>query len=265
MATRTTNYGLYKPDPTDDYVDFLSEFNANMDEIDEHLGSGGSGGVKILRSQSLSFTGLVATVSDSDITADSNYIVYYHDVTLAENAGITTVASSGVITFTATTAPSNTIVVDIVLLDVNGGGGGSGGHTIIDPLGQNMPSRTGLQFIGASVTDDSVNDKTVVTITGGGVHYSTSEQVIGTWIDGKTIYQRIITGLSIGQNRGTSYNITWASHGIDQLINSILLSTLTQYKTTSHPPTWITDANTLSIRSEESDTFDTLIIQYTKA
>jgi len=44
MATRTTNYGLYKPDPTDDYVDFLSEFNANMDEIDEHLGSGGSGG-----------------------------------------------------------------------------------------------------------------------------------------------------------------------------------------------------------------------------
>ena len=41
MATRTTNYGLYKPDPTDDYVDFLSEFNDNMDEIDENLGGGG--------------------------------------------------------------------------------------------------------------------------------------------------------------------------------------------------------------------------------
>ena len=71
------------------------------------------------------------------------------------------------------------------------GGCGSGGHTIIDPLGQNMPSRTGLQFIGASVTDDSVNDKTVVTITGGGggVHYSTTEQVIGTWVNGKPLYQ----------------------------------------------------------------------------
>lgn len=73
----------------------------------------------------------------------------------------------------------------------NGGGGGSGGHTIIDQSGNAMPSRTGLQFIGASVTDDSVNNKTVVTVTGGGggVHYSTSEQVIGTWIDGKPIYQ----------------------------------------------------------------------------
>ncbi len=265
MATRTTNFGLYKPDPTDDYVDFLSEFNDNMDEIDEHLGSGGSGGVKILRSQSLSFTGLVATVSDSDITADSNYIVYYHDVTLAENAGITTVASSGVITFTATTAPSNTIVVDIVLLDVNGGGGGSGGHTIIDPLGQNMPSRTGLQFIGASVTDDPVNDKTVVTITGGGVHYSTSEQVIGTWIDGKTIYQRVITGLSLVTSRGTAYTITLQNHGIEQFIDSKCLATQTRYKTVMHPPTWISDANTIVIRSEENDTFDTLIIQYTKA
>ena len=76
--------------------------------------------------------------------------------------------------------------------NVNGGGGG--GHTIIDPLGQNMPSRTGLQFIGASVTDDSVNNKTVVNITGGGggVHYSTTEQVIGTWIDGKPLYQNTV-------------------------------------------------------------------------
>lgn len=70
------------------------------------------------------------------------------------------------------------------------GGGGSGGHTIIDPIGQNMPSRTGLQFIGASVTDDPVNNKTVVTITGGGsVNYSTTEQVIGAWVNGKPLYQ----------------------------------------------------------------------------
>jgi len=110
MSTRTPNFNLYKPDPTDDFDDFLSEFNDNMDEIDANLG----------------------------------------------------------------------------------GGGGSGGHTIIDSLGQDMPQRAGLQIIGASVTDDSVNDKTVVNITGGGggsVNYSLTEQVIGTWIDGKPLYQ----------------------------------------------------------------------------
>lgn len=153
MASYTPNFNLYKPANSDPHGDFIAEFANNMDIIDAYLGSGGSGGVKILRNQSLSFTGLVATVSDSDITADSNYIVYYHDVTLAENAGITTDASSGTITFTATTAPSNTIVVDIVLLDVNSGGGGSGGH-----------------------------------------NYSTSERVVGTWIDGKPIYQCTWTG-----------------------------------------------------------------------
>lgn len=148
MASYTPNYNLYKPANSDPHGDFIAEFANNMDIIDAYLGSGGSGGVKILRNQSLSFTGLVATVSDSDITADSNYIVYYHDVTLAESAGITTVASSGVITFTATIAPSNTIVVDIVLLDVSGGGGSGSRH-----------------------------------------NYSTSEQVIGTWIDGKPLYE----------------------------------------------------------------------------
>ena len=97
------------------------------------------------------------------------------------------------------------------------------------------------------------------------VHYSTTEQVVGTWIDGKTIYQSIITGLSIGQNRGASYDITWNNHGIEQIIDSILMSTLTSYKTTSHPPTWISGTNKIAIRSEEADTFDTLIIQYTKS
>lgn len=494
MASYTTNYNLYKPANNDPHGDFITEFANNMDIIDRYLGSG-SGGVKILENQSLSFTGLVATVSDSDITADSNYIVYYHDVTLAENAGITTVATSGVITFTAVTAPSNTIVVDIVLLDVNGGGGGSGGHTIIDDSGNDMPQEAGLQFTGnVNVTDDSVNGKTIVDISGGGgnvygafvdtsrvllastafttsysytatedcfvciyivpkendstrvlidgqsvtdwwrgtlvsdmatfyvkegqiisvsnahssynsyitvyglkqgtngifapvifsdnercigvwrdnkplyqrtyavtygtsdnriqldfspevlmfvsggtynkqtssgnmvsygfyvsstdrlqiyyqsnsnsllvqsvdsyitgtgyvtirytkttdvagsgnwntdgvptIHYSTSEQVIGTWIDGKTIYQRVLTGLSLTTSRGTAYTITIQNHGIAQFIDSICLSTQTRYRTVMHPPTWLSDANTIVIRSEENDTFDTLIIQYTKA
>lgn len=79
------------------------------------------------------------------------------------------------------------------LIDNIGGGGGSGGHTIIDQSGTSMPQRTGLQFIGANVTDDSVNDKTVVTVTGGGgINYSTTEQVIGTWYDNKPLYGKLI-------------------------------------------------------------------------
>lgn len=76
-------------------------------------------------------------------------------------------------------------------------GGGGGGHTIIDENGSSMPQRAGLQFTGdVSVNDDSVNDKTVVVITnsGGTTHtYSTSEQVVGTWIDGKPLYECTIS------------------------------------------------------------------------
>ena len=54
-------------------------------------------------------------------------------------------------------------------IDQIGGGGGSGGHTIIDENGQSMTQRTGLEFTGnVQVTDDSVNDKTIVDILGGG-------------------------------------------------------------------------------------------------
>lgn len=46
--------------------------------------------------------------------------------------------------------------------------GGSGGHTIEDSTGADMTARANLQFVGATVTDDSTNDRTVVTISGGG-------------------------------------------------------------------------------------------------
>lgn len=46
----------------------------------------------------------------------------------------------------------------------NESGGGSGGHTIINSSGTSMTQRDGLQFSGLNVTDDSVNDKTVVTL-----------------------------------------------------------------------------------------------------
>lgn len=52
------------------------------------------------------------------------------------------------------------------IIDQNLGGGG-GGHTIIDPDGTAMPNRSKLKFTGSvSVTDDSVNNATVVNVSG---------------------------------------------------------------------------------------------------
>lgn len=60
----------------------------------------------------------------------------------------------------------------------NGGGGGSGGHTIVNENGTDMPAEGKLQFTGGvTVTDDSVNGKTVVDISGGGGN------VYGAFID----------------------------------------------------------------------------------
>ena len=51
------------------------------------------------------------------------------------------------------------------ILDQGGGGGSTQGHTIIDGSGSSMTQRSGLQFQNAtSVTDDSVNDKTIVQV-----------------------------------------------------------------------------------------------------
>ena len=52
------------------------------------------------------------------------------------------------------------------LLNGSGGGGGTGGHTIEDGSGTDMTARTNLQFVGASVTDDSSNNRTVVSVAG---------------------------------------------------------------------------------------------------
>ena len=51
-------------------------------------------------------------------------------------------------------------------VNANESGGGSGGHTIEDASGTALTQRTNLQFDDLSVTDDSVNDATVVSASG---------------------------------------------------------------------------------------------------
>ena len=43
MATYTTNYNLEKPEASDQFGDFRTSYNSNMDIIDANLGGGGGG------------------------------------------------------------------------------------------------------------------------------------------------------------------------------------------------------------------------------
>lgn len=92
------------------------------------------------------------------------------------------------------------------------GSGGGSGHTILDSSGTAAAQESNLQFTGLSVTDDSANGKTEVAgeglnaesindiaeanstvpavVIGDANNYSTSEKVIGKWIDGKPLYQK---------------------------------------------------------------------------
>lgn len=138
------------------------------------------------------------------------------------------------------------------IIDQNLGGGGGGGHTIIDENDQTMTQRTGLQFTGnVEVTDDSVNDKTVVDmpyevvhltqaqydalpntkLTDGKIYcitdvysggsdkliglgdcYSTMEKVVGCWTDGKPLYQKTINFGALPNNTSKS-----VAHNISDL------------------------------------------------
>lgn len=95
-----------------------------------------------------------------------------------------------------------------------GGGSGTGGHTIVDTDGSPVADEPKLQFTGLDVQDNSTDSETEVSAFGlnadslddiidsanipanpmvtNGFVYSTAEQVVGKWIDGKPIYQRTV-------------------------------------------------------------------------
>ncbi len=97
------------------------------------------------------------------------------------------------------------------------GSGSGGGHTILDTTGTTVNQEPNLQFKGLSVTDnstdevtevageglnqDSIDDVTSAVITnpsiivGDGALYSTTERIVGKWIDGKPVYQKTISQL----------------------------------------------------------------------
>lgn len=81
----------------------------------------------------------------------------------------------------------------------NAGGGGGGGTTVIaNPAGAATDTLNKLQ-VGSTIYD-------VPSGGGGSGHtYSTTEQIVGTWIDGRTVYEKTY----VAQNEQTLNTNTW--------------------------------------------------------
>lgn len=127
MATRTSNFDLWKPDGSDDFEDFRQEFNENMDTIDENLGGGGG---------SSSLAGL----SDVDLTTPTDGQVLTYDGnnskwvnanggsgghTIIDENG-STMPTEGKLQFTGNVSVSDDNVNGKTIVDILGGGGGGG-------------------------------------------------------------------------------------------------------------------------------------------
>lgn len=161
MATYTTNYNLYKPDASDDFGDFRSEFDDNMDIIDANLGGGGSSSL--------------AGLSDVNLTTPTDGQVLTYDNANSEWVNANPSGGGDSVTWTQVQA-SGTKIAEI---DING--------TTQDVY---APSGGG---------------------GGGSVNYSLSEQVVGTWIDSKPVYQKTLVGMNV-----LSSHMVFA-HGINAL------------------------------------------------
>ena len=110
-VTKTT-IGLGNVDNTSDLNKPISTATqAALDDITDELDK-----TFILSNQTLTFSNLVATITDARVTASTYVTVYFNNATLqaAANAGVVVDTSTGTITFTASSVPSTSLVCDIV-------------------------------------------------------------------------------------------------------------------------------------------------------
>lgn len=69
----------------------------------------------VLTNQTLNFSGLVATITNASMTADTLFFVFYHDTDEAGRCSIVADGSANTITFTALDTPASPIVCDIII------------------------------------------------------------------------------------------------------------------------------------------------------
>lgn len=213
MATYTSNYNLYMPDPTDPVGDFRAEFNNNMNIIDNNMGGGGgSSSLAGLTDVSLSSPTNGQVLSYNSVSqkwenanggggGGDTYNVYGAFIDTA-NVIVSRTSYHGNDSYTATedcfvsyevACPAN----DNAYVEIDGVAVCEFYFPMVCFASDNIPLKVGqtISFSNAYSGDSSYY--TVYGITQGtnlvGEHYSTSEVVIGTWTDGKPLYQQTIT------------------------------------------------------------------------
>jgi hypothetical protein len=84
-----------------------------------------------------------------------------------------------------------------------GGGGASNFAELDDVSFSNLQNGQVPKYNSTTQKWENANE------SGGGHTYSTTEQVVSTWIDGKPVYEKTITGTTIagGQNTYVNHNI----------------------------------------------------------
>lgn len=166
MAQYTPNFNLYEPDSTDDFADFRTEFNNNMNIIDQNLGGGGgSGGHTIIDENGQSMT---------------------------QRTGLE---------FTGNVQVTDDSVNDKTIIDILGGGSGDvmdvevNGVSVVD--GNKVAKITSYK----EITQTQYDALPVTKLTDGIAYFvkdapnnifsfSTNEEIVGTWITGKPVYQK---------------------------------------------------------------------------
>lgn len=158
MATYTTNYNLYKPESTDDFGDFRSEFDNNMDIIDANLGGGG--GDTVSYTQTLATGTKVGEISINGTSSDINspkykikkqniatvpYLTLYSEDT-GESVSIPTRDFASLVSWTPNQANGDHI-----------------GDLVIDNMGYVLYSKPYTSGEGVNVTTDG-NGKGVVSL-----------------------------------------------------------------------------------------------------
>lgn len=122
-----------------------------------------------------------------------------------------------------------------------GGGSGTGGHVIVDTDGSPVADEPKLQFTGLDVSDNSTDSETEVAAFGlnadslddvitsanvpanpmvtNGLVYSTTEQVVGRWIDGKPLYQKTARYTITSRAEATILNMPIDLANLDSVVN----------------------------------------------
>lgn len=97
------------------------------------------------------------------------------------------------------------------IINIGGGANGGGSNVVPNPQGAATDTLVKLGIEG-----------TIYDFAGGGSsghNYSTTEQVVGTWIDGSTIYEKTIVATNIRVNTSDWQNLEQISD-IDKLIST---------------------------------------------